>query len=53
MPKYRVSVFPMAQIYLIDAEDEELAIQQAEEYVMEETNYDIFKWADYETEEIK
>ena len=53
MAKYEVKIFLNSVSYEIEAENEDKAIEQAEEYALEESQYDLLKWANYEVEEIK
>lgn len=53
MTKYQVIVDLNSITYEIEAEDEEQAIEQAEELAMEESQYDLLKWADYSVDEAK
>jgi hypothetical protein len=51
MKRYRVTIDLNSISYEIEAENEEKAIEYAEECFYEETLYDILKWANYITEE--
>ena len=52
--KYRVYVTPEQVFsYEVEATDENKAIEIAKEYAMQETQYDLLKWASYETEIIE
>ena len=50
--KYKVSIFLNAISYEVTAENEEEAVEKAEEFAMTESHYDLLKWADYEVEEV-
>lgn len=52
MPKYKVTIYLNAIDYELEAENKDKAITMARDYAMQESHYDILKWADYETEEI-
>ena len=52
--KYRVYVTPdQVFSYEVEATNENEAIEMAKEYAMQETQYDLLKWASYETELIE
>lgn len=53
MTRYEVTVDLNSLTYVIDAEDEEAAVEMAHDLAMEESHYDILKWADYHLEEVK
>lgn len=53
MPKYKVTIYLNAIDYEIEAENPEVAIQNARDYAIQESQYDLLKWADYETEELE
>ena len=48
MEKYEVEINLHSISYEIEAENEEEAIAQAYELAMQETQYDLLKWANYE-----
>ena len=50
--KYKVTISLNSISYEIEAENEEVAIQKANELAMTESHYDLLKWADYEAEQI-
>jgi hypothetical protein len=52
MPKYEVRIDLNSITYEIEADNEEKAIEFAEEIVYDETMYDLLKWANYEVKEI-
>jgi len=52
MPNYEVRISLNSITYEIEADDEDKAIEIAEENVYDETMYDLLKWADYEVKEI-
>ena len=52
--KYRVYVTPdQVFSYEVEATNEGEAIEMAKEYAMQETQYDLLKWASYEAEVIE
>jgi len=53
MTKYEVTIHLDPITYVIKAKDEEQAIEQAEELAMEESHYDLLKWADYSVNKAK
>lgn len=53
MAKYKVTIYLNALDYEIESTDEETAITIARDNVLQESHYDILKWADYEVEEIQ
>jgi len=48
MKKYKVTINLNSISYEIEAENEDKAVAQAYELAMEESQYDLLKWADYE-----
>lgn len=52
MTKYLVTINLNSISYEIEADNEEKAIESAQECFYDETMYDVIKWADYETEVI-
>lgn len=53
MPNYDVRISLNDITINVEADDEDHAIELAEEIAMEENMYDILKWADYDVEESK
>ena len=52
MPKYRVTIDLNSISYEIDADNEDKAVEYAQECFNDETLYDVLKWAEYQTEEV-
>ena len=53
MPKYQVTVSPENVFYYeIEADNEDIAVEKAKEYAMQENQYDLLKYAMYEIEQI-
>lgn len=50
-PTYTVRVSLNSVTYEVTADDEEQAIEKAHEFILEESTYDLAKWADYEVSE--
>ena len=50
MTKYNVRIDLNSINFDIEAENKDEAVQKANELAMDETMYDILKWADYEVE---
>jgi len=50
-PNYTVRVSLNSVTYEITADDEDQAVEKAHEFLLEESTYDLAKWADYEVEE--
>lgn len=53
MAKYKVTVSPISFSYEIEATDEDTATDKALELSIQESQYDLLKWADYEVTEVK
>jgi len=53
VPLYEVKINLNSITYEIEADDEDTAIEEASELALDETQYDLLKWADYDVEEIK
>jgi hypothetical protein len=47
-PTYTVRVSLNSVTYEVTADDEQQAIEKAHEFILEESTYDLAKWADYE-----
>jgi disulfide oxidoreductase YuzD len=52
MPKYEVRIDLNSITYEIEADNEDEAVEFAEEIVYDNTMYDLLKWADYTVEEM-
>jgi hypothetical protein len=52
MPKYNVRINLNSISYEIEADNEDKAVEFANNCASGETAYDLLKWADYETEVI-
>ena len=52
-PTYEVRIFLNSLSYQVTAENEQEAINKAEEFAMQEGHYDLLKRADYEVEEVE
>ena len=48
--RYEVKIFLNAISYSVEAENEDSAVEIAKNLAMEESQYDLLKWADYEVE---
>jgi len=53
MPKYEVRINLNSITYELEADDEGEATNHAHQMALDETQYDLLKWADYEVSEIK
>lgn len=53
MPNYQVRINLNSISLEVEADDEDHAIELAEEIALEENMYDILKWAEYDVEEVK
>ena len=52
MPKYKVTINLNSLNYEVDEENEDSAIKLAEQMALDEPQYDLLKWANYDVEEI-
>lgn len=52
MTMYKVTVNLNSISYEVEAEDEDKAINLAEQMALDEPQYDLLKWANYDIEEI-
>lgn len=53
MPKYEVTVDINSITYEIEANNEDEAMDMASSLAMQETQYDLLKWANYIADEIE
>jgi hypothetical protein len=51
MPKYTVTINLNSISYDIESDNEDNAIAQAEAFALEESQYDLIKWAYYDVRE--